>query len=1692
LNIAPPDRIPTSQSKTATLSFATQTQLASGQLIVISWPANYLSGSIGVQYATASVFATTASVSSGQAFIAVGSAGPLMPGSYTVTLTGATIGGPIVASASTGIFVSTTDASGNTIDAAGVGGYPALGGQVSSASFSVAARDRVPSATGKMLTVSFTTQTQLLAGNFVTINYPAGFFGTSNSATVFSPATTFNSPVQQTQSLNTNNFVLTVGNAAVNPGTITVIIQGVTMGPNPRVTPCYVNDVSVSTSTDIQSIVPVAAGSLGGQVQNIALTMSDQARQQPGATNQQVTITFVTQNDLNPNISPNNAISISWPNGYLSPSGAAYQIGYALSPNPFANANVQSAQSSGLKISIANGVLVPAGLYTITLSGVTLGPSNPGSALTGLSISTTQDAAGVAGYPSIGIQNPQVSRVRFTIAPADRIPGAGSSTSKIVTVAFTTQTALQQNQIVSLQWPSGYLQPPNSGSAILYYGMLPPGVPPGVFPNTFSSTTNNGARIAVTAALPAGTYTLYLANFILGANPGNSAVNCNPSSFASTFSVATYTINNVPIDQPGYSTYPAIGGAVTNVQFTNAAEDRVAGISSRTATVTFTTQTPLEPSPSSPSVFIAWPLGYMGAYPIGVISPMFLNFSSTVGVPYVSQSAYLTLIVPLPAGTYSVTLTGLTMGSPTAPGNGLVPQTAIVVSTVFDSPGLGGYPEIGGQVTATALQIAAVDRVASYTNRKVVFSFTTATSLACGDTITLTVPTNFFGGTPTSYLDIPISTKPVMSTIGQQQTIVFSLNSTVAAGPQSITFCGLILFPFPSNQLCGVSVTTSRDYTTVFAQTGIIGQPNGGQVSGVSMVIPWSNRIAFSTQQNATFTFTTATSMVTSGFISMMFPSNFFVPNAASACGGLAPTPISVAVSGIPGYTMVSQNSNSFFLSGGSLAAGTYTATLTGLTFGAATVGFDTGISISTQRDSASFGATSGPLSGFQVTGFSLPSCQILPNTCQSATLSFLSNAGPVSPGQQLIIHFTGQSPLVAATPSVINPIQIGNAYITGTVTSQSQTTTTVTLTVNPNFGAFVPGSSVTTITLSGLGLSNTGLVQPGIVTIGNANIGQSTPLWSGSYYSTSSGLTNTTGLTINDPFIGAQNTQATISFTTMNPINVGDTVVVVFPTGFFINTPAAPNNGCPSTAPNYNAAAYSPSGTCGNLQTCQRVFTGSGPSGSLTITPATPGYSAIVVNLGQPQQQQLQPPPQGVQLPAGPNTIVFTGLTMSTTAVAASNSIFVLTSNDACSAGMISSGSISARLQNSPKITLGNSIASSTANSMTINLQPSTSIPSDSMLYITLTGAVGINCGANQPVSSSSSGLVVGFANIVSYVLVIRLINSFPFSSNQSISLTLGNITNPSTAHVALNNISAAILDSTGSTVAIGSTGTFPMIIGNLGLNQPAITLSTPIAGATGVTMSVLLTPSVPITSPSVLAITLTGSSGVSCPPGQGVTFGNHSSATTPAAAASFTNNVLSVFFFAGSFPAGQQIQFSIVGVTNPASAQPALSSVAAAITAVSSALAGSLSGTFIAIRGVQTLNAPLYFGQEIPQASYTRTYTAAPQVMGVLATSNVTATLTASSQAISFSNVPISGLTSPLTAAHIHGPCQDANPCNAPVVYVICSNTCPSGISPIIPAFTVDITQLNSAGVASAAGLYQGIMAGNKLYYLNFHTAT
>jgi hypothetical protein len=141
-----------------------------------------------------------------------------------------------------------------------------------------------------------------------------------------------------------------------------------------------------------------------------------------------------------------------------------------------------------------------------------------------------------------------------------------------------------------------------------------------------------------------------------------------------------------------------------------------------------------------------------------------------------------------------------------------------------------------------------------------------------------------------------------------------------------------------------------------------------------------------------------------------------------------------------------------------------------------------------------------------------------------------------------------------------------------------------------------------------------------------------------------------------------------------------------------------------------------------------------------------------------------------------------------------------------------------------------------------------------------------------------------------------------------------------------------------------------------------------------------------------------------------------------------------------------------------------------------------------------------------------FTKSYSAAPHsgVVTSARSSNINATLTPSTQSISFSDILIEAIDVDVTAAHIHGPCCNPslhpiqycpnespfNPCsNGAIVYTICSPTgpapCPlrSSDTVTIPGFTVDIGQLNG-NVSTAFGLYQNMMYSNMLYYLNFHT--
>jgi hypothetical protein len=238
-----------------------------------------------------------------------------------------------------------------------------------------------------------------------------------------------------------------------------------------------------------------------------------------------------------------------------------------------------------------------------------------------------------------------------------------------------------------------------------------------------------------------------------------------------------------------------------------------------------------------------------------------------------------------------------------------------------------------------------------------------------------------------------------------------------------------------------VIICVCRDWTTTFAPTGTIGAPAAaGKVSAVSLTIPWDNRVASRSSQTAVFAFSTMTALPAGGSnsITITFPPNFFVSNTASSCGITE----SISANDILGFSFSGTGPSSpstFVLSASAaLPAGSYAVTFSGVTLGAATAGSDTGITVQTSGDAVSDAAPSGPLSGYQVLAFTLPTCLAsLDQTCQSATLTFLSNAAPIPAAAALTISFSGPNPPISGiVEQVVTP---SGAVVAGAVSGVSR-----------------------------------------------------------------------------------------------------------------------------------------------------------------------------------------------------------------------------------------------------------------------------------------------------------------------------------------------------------------------------------------------------------------------------------------------------------------------------------------------------------------------------------------------------------------------------------------------------------------------------------------------------------------------------
>jgi len=1079
---------------------------------------------------------------------------------------------------------------------------PAIGGQVTAASLT--GGSNVPGKAGVLVTVAFTLATALPTGS-VTITWPAGLFAASST-----PAVSGTNWATTSTSGGVNVWIVGGGSSTPVAGTQSLVFTATMASPALNLQPCG-SSFWVSTNNDFRSVASSnTVPALGGQVTGVSLSVSSRA---PTAATQTASVTFTLATAL----TSTQKITVNWPTGFFDSTAPSAVSGSAL----FATG---AAAVSGNSWTVTGATSPPtAGTYTLIFAGVKMGPLALAANPIGITVSSDTDllSAGATSGPLGG----QITGVSVSIAAGDRVPAA---TAKMVTVSFTTQFALTSGQLVTITFPGSFLTGTIAVTAAA------------TFAATTTPVSTTGLTIAIgSAGATVGSYTLTLTGATMPvATAAGSGTACSGYNFAV----------NTPFDLSGGANLPMIGGKVTGVSFSVATADRVPALTAKTVTVSFTTQTVLA---SAQLVTIMFPASYISAS-IGVTyagaANTFAITATAVGTTGLTIAVGTAGAV---AGSYTVTLTGATMGGPMP-----AMTTGVSVSTTTDFAGVTGYPALGGVVTGAALTIASADRIAANANRKITVSFTTTTTLASGGFITITIPL-VTGGTNGAVTGITataaISSGSIVLTVGA---------GGLAAGVATVVICGVTLGSYTTNNLVGVVVSTTMDYTSTCSATGTVGTQQG-TVTAVSMTIPFANRMA-GTTQTVTFSFTTATALPASSSncgaansVTIYFPTSFFVDNGVGACSAAA---AALSVSGLTGYALSANaigptSSTTFVLTGtGPLPAATYTVIISSLKLGAQMVGVDSGslsIRVKTSMDAVSSGSPSGPISGYQVTSVTMPSSCQASNTCQSLVIAFSSTAGSIAAGTNLVISFTAPAPFSGTADAFM----VGNALITpGAVASNS-----ITLAVSR--AAWAIGAT-TTITFTSLTVVSSGLqsTTSSVAAINYVSVGGSTPAYSMMFSPTGTGKTTTTSLTVARPFPGVTNTMATMVFSTTMGISTGNVIRVFYPTGFFIGTPQV--------------------GTCGSMSDSY-PFGASGLGVCSVLSVTDMGVVAAVMTPTGPAAQSMSyidVTYTGTGQAAGSQTFMFSGATLSATAVSASSTFSIVTTQNSCSAGMISTGAIS------------------------------------------------------------------------------------------------------------------------------------------------------------------------------------------------------------------------------------------------------------------------------------------------------------------------------------------------------------------------------------------------------------------------------
>jgi len=921
LTIATGDRVPFATSKSITVAFTLATALSNGGRVTINYPTGFFASCI--QPVVSGHPVISSSTETGLSSLVLTVNGTLAAAATTVTLLGLTMGGPNAGS--NGITVSTSSDAASSAVASGT-----IGGQVASVTMTIANADRAAGATGKAVTIAFTTTVALASGDKVTISYPSSpssFFAPSVTPTV-APTTL------SAAATGASSIILTASSAITN-GTITVTLSGMTLG---AAVSNAANGIIVSTNKDLAS----TGGASGAIGQVTGVSFAPQTRTAAGTSEVIVGFTFGVA------LAAADKVTINYPNGFFTTAAAASINSGGNLPSTVFERDTALNGATSLAIIVKSGQTVAAGAaQSITLVGMTMGSATAGA--NEITVSAPGNAVSTEIVNSGGIGAIYGVSV---IAISSNIVGA---TSVTVTITFTPSVELVATDTITISYPSGYFSTTQAPSSIA------------------------GGPLTDTFALLNNTYAPEPAQYIFKIPNAKTA----PKNVAQTVTLSGLTLgaSRVAASATGFKVQAtsnaissgaligAIGAAVTNLgALTIAPADRAAGATGKSVTLAFTTTVELVQGdkvtisyPSSPSSFFAPSV-------TPTVAPTTLSAAATG-----ASSIILTASSTITAGVLTVTLSGMTLGA--AVGN--APNGIIV--TTDKNPGIptGTATGLIGQVTGVTFAISSTDRVAGATGKDVTIAFNIPVALAAADKVTINYPSGYFGTTASTPSAIKVTNSAGSASADFQAdttapgatslTIVVKSGQT-PSGAQTLVLVGMTMGAATAGSATGITVSAPGNAVSAGQDSGAI----GGAVTGVSFISGTTLR-AGATNASVTVSFTTASvTPATTGKITINYPSGYFATSATPAVY----SPATIASSAAPTATAIVLTVGS-----AAISASAITVVLGGLTIGSNVACSATGITVSTSAD---YAAASSPALTIAVSGGGSPGVTAGPSSSKS------------------------------------------------------------------------------------------------------------------------------------------------------------------------------------------------------------------------------------------------------------------------------------------------------------------------------------------------------------------------------------------------------------------------------------------------------------------------------------------------------------------------------------------------------------------------------------------------------------------------------------------------------------------------------------------------------------------------------------